>query len=135
MRNYPPDSPEAAARIVALVLVSDGNVCRSEIDALAQLDIEQALGLAPGAFAGVIRDLCEDLLMGAHGNRSLTAHLDDSMLTSFMGFIGEQGLREKVLSLAGAAARADHHLAEAEARVMQIAWRRWSPEHAPAHAL
>ena len=65
MRNYLPNSPEAAARIVALVLISDGNVCQSEIDTLRQLEIEQNLGLAPGAFANVVKDLCEDLLMGA----------------------------------------------------------------------
>lgn len=135
MRHYLPNSPEAAARIVALVLISDGNVCQSEIDTLRQLEIEQNLGLAPGAFANVVKDLCEDLLMGAHGHHSLTAHLDDSMLASFMGFISEPGLREKILCLAGAAARADRHLAEAEARVMQIAWRRWLPAHAPSPAL
>ena len=30
MRSYPRNSPEAAARIVALVLISDGHVCSSE---------------------------------------------------------------------------------------------------------
>ena len=34
MRTYPRNSPEAAARIVALVLISDGHVCRSEIETL-----------------------------------------------------------------------------------------------------
>ena len=37
MHNYPRNSPEAAARLVALVLISDGHVCRSEIEALEQL--------------------------------------------------------------------------------------------------
>ncbi len=30
LKNYPLNSPEAAGRIVALVLMSDGHVCRSE---------------------------------------------------------------------------------------------------------
>ena len=64
MRSYPRNSPEAAARIVALVLISDGHVCRSEIDALQKLQVEQELGLVPGAFAQVVHTLCEDLLMG-----------------------------------------------------------------------
>lgn len=132
MRNYAPNSPEAAARIVALVLISDGNVCRSEIETLRQLEVEGELGLSPGAFPWVVKDLCEDLLMGAHSTRCMTAHLDEPMLASLMGGITEPGLREKVLHLAGAAARADHHLADAETRVMNVAWSRWSPELAAA---
>lgn len=128
MRNYPHNSPEAAARIVALVLISDGNVCRSEIDTLRHLELEEELGLAPGAFARVVRDLCEDLLMGAHSNRCLTAHLDENMLTSMMSAISEAPLQLKVLRLAAAAAQADRHLAEAEARVMASARRQWIPE-------
>ena len=57
MRTYSPDSPEAAARIVALVMISDGHVCRSEIEALHRLDAEQELGLAPGGFASVVQAL------------------------------------------------------------------------------
>jgi hypothetical protein len=34
MRSYSRNSPEAAARIVALVLIADGHVCRSEFDVL-----------------------------------------------------------------------------------------------------
>ena len=44
MRSYPRNSPEAAARIVALVLISDGNVCRTEIEALQRLEVERELG-------------------------------------------------------------------------------------------
>ncbi|WP_182120071.1 TerB family tellurite resistance protein [Acidovorax sp. FHTAMBA] len=128
MRNYPHNSPEAAARIVALVLISDGNVCRSEIDTLRDMEVEQELGIAPGAFARVVRDLCEDLLMGAHSNRSMTAYLDENMLTSMMSAISAKPLQHKVLRLAAAAAQADRHLAEAEARVMASASRQWTPE-------
>lgn len=128
MRNYPHNSPEAAARIVALVLISDGNVCRSEIDTLRDMEVEQELGIVPGAFARVVRDLCEDLLMGAHSNRSMTAHIDENMLTSMMSAISAAPLQHKVLRLAAAAAQADRHLAEAEARVMAAARRQWTPE-------
>jgi hypothetical protein len=37
MRSYPRNSPEAAARIVALVLICDGHVCRSEVETLHRL--------------------------------------------------------------------------------------------------
>ena len=44
MRSYPCNSPQAAARIVALLLIADGHVSRSEMDALYGRDIERELG-------------------------------------------------------------------------------------------
>ena len=40
MRNYPRNSPLAAGRVLALMLIADGNVCASEIRVLKQLNAE-----------------------------------------------------------------------------------------------
>lgn len=125
MRSYPRNSPEAAARIVALVLISDGHVCRSEIEALQQLQLEEELGLAPGAFAQVVRTLCEDLLAGAYGSGSLMCSVDESTLAALLAEVDEPGLQGKVLRLASAAAGADRHLADAEALVVAAARQHW----------
>jgi len=125
MRSYPRNSPEAAARIVALVLISDGHVCRSEIDALSRLQLEQALGLAPGAFAQVVHNLCEDLLMGAYGNGSMMCCVDDATLASLLAELDEPERQSQVLRLASAAAEADNHLSDAEALVVAAARRQW----------
>ena len=61
MRTYSVNSPQAAARIVALALTSDGHVCSSEERALETLDIAGELGLAPAQFAQIVQTLCEDL--------------------------------------------------------------------------
>jgi hypothetical protein len=68
MRTYPCNSPEAAARIVALVLIADGHVCRSEFDAMNQLDAHAELGLPPDTLPRVVHTLCEDLLMWAYAS-------------------------------------------------------------------
>jgi len=104
MRTYSRNSPEAAARIVALVLISDGHVCRSEIDTLNHLHIERELGLAPGGFAQVIHTLCEDLLMGAYTSGSMMGSIDASTLASFMAEVETPAVQHKVLQLAKAAA-------------------------------
>lgn len=44
MRTYPRNSPEAAGRLLALVLLVDGHVCRRELDALQQQGVAAALG-------------------------------------------------------------------------------------------
>ena len=88
MHSYPKNSPEAAARVIALLLISDGHVSRSEMDALYGLDIERELGLAPGAFARVLRTLCEDLLMGTHERRVLTGSVNAETLSALLNEIG-----------------------------------------------
>ena len=77
-RNVHPqdNSPQAAARIVALLLIADGHVSRSEMDALYGRDIEHELGLPPGEFGQVLHTLCEDLLMGMRDRRLLTGHIE-----------------------------------------------------------
>lgn len=134
MRSYPRNSPEAAARIVALVLISDGHVCRSEIEALQQLHVEQELGLAPGAFAQVVHTLCEDLLMGAYGSSSMMCSVDEATLASLLAEVDDAVLQGRVLRLASAAAAADRHLADTEALVVEAARQHWQTGHAPAAA-
>lgn len=126
MRTYPRNSPEAAARIVALVLIADGHVCRSEVEALQQLRIEPQLGLAPGAFAQVLHTLCEDLLAGAYAGGSLMCSLDEATLASLLAEVDDRRLQRQVLRLAIAAAEVDQHLAEAEALVLAAARHQWA---------
>lgn len=125
MRSFPRNSPEAAARIVALVLIADGHVCRSEFDALSQLSAARELGLADDGMPQAVQSLCEDLLMGAHSDRSLIAQVDDAALTAIMAEVDDPALQAKVLALATAAARADQHLAEGETLVLEAAQRHW----------
>lgn len=126
MRSYPRNSPEAAARLVALVLISDGHVCRSEIEALNHLQLEAELGLAAGGFARVIHTLCEDLLLATDAGPSSIGRIDESTLSALLAEVDQAALQGKVLRLAGAAAAADRHLAEAEAMILALARRQWT---------
>jgi len=125
MRSYPHNSPEAAARIVALVLISDGHVCSSEFDILKQLGAERELGLEPQLLPHIVHTLCEELMMGGYETGSLMANVDDSTLASLMAEISDPALRKTVLRLSLAAARADGHLADGEAMVVEAARRHW----------
>ena len=125
MRTYTRNSPEAAARIVALVLIADGHVCRSEIDALDRLHVERELGLAPGGFAQLIHTLCEDLLAGAYTSGSMMGDIDESTLACLLAEVDAPALQHRVLQLARAAAAADRHLADAETVVLAAARRHW----------
>lgn len=126
MRSYPLNSPEAAARIVALVLISDGHVCSSEFDILKQLDAERELGLSGDQLPRIVHTLCEELLLGSYATGSLMCQLDDDALASLMAEVSDPSLQNKVLRLALAAARADGHLADGEAVVVEAARRHWN---------
>ncbi|MBQ0929550.1 TerB family tellurite resistance protein [Ideonella sp. 4Y16] len=135
MRSYPRNSPEAAARIVALVLIADGHVCRSEIDTLQRLQIEPTLGLAPGQFAQVVHTMCEDLLAGAYAGGSMMCSVDEPTLASLLAEVDDPTLQSATLHLAAAAAEADQHLADAEAMLVSAARRQWRLSEQPVPLL
>lgn len=125
MRTYPRNSPEAAARIVALALIADGHVSRSEIEALQHLHVDRELGLAPGSFATHVHQLCEDLLMGAYASGPMVSLIDEATLASLLDEVDAPALQHKVLRLVEAAAGADQHLADAEATVIEAVRAHW----------
>ena len=131
MRSYPRNSPEAAARIVALVLIADGHVCRSEFEVFEQLDGPRELGLTPDGLPRVVQTLCEDLLMGDHGSGSMLGAVDDSAMASLMAEVDDAAVQRKVLRLAVAAARADRHRADGEALVLAAMRRHWGLSEEP----
>ncbi len=125
MRSYPHNSPEAAARIVALVLISDGHVCSSEFDILKQLGAEREIGLEPQFLPHIVHTLCEELLAGGYETGSLMGNVDDRALASLMAEISDPALQKKVLRLSLAAARADGHLADGETLVVEAVRHHW----------
>jgi hypothetical protein len=125
MRSYPRNSPEAAARIVALVLISDGHVCSTEFGILKQLGAERELGLEPQLLPHIVHTLCEELPLGGYETGWLMDKVADSTLASLMAEISEPALQRTVLRLSLAVARADGHLADGEPVVLAAARRHW----------
>ena len=125
MRSYPPNSPEAAARIVALVLISDSHVCNSEFEALDEVDAARGLGLSPQAFHGIVQTLCADLLMDGIDSGSMLSHVDDGALASLMAELTQPELQGKVMHIAAAAVKADQHVSDGEASMLDALARHW----------
>lgn len=125
MRSYPHNSPEAAARIVALLLLSDGHMCSSELEILKQLGAERALDLEPHLLPHIVHTLREELLLGGYAAGSLMDNVDDDILASLMAEISDPALQRTVLRLSLAAARADGHLADGEIVVLEAARHHW----------
>ncbi|MBL8302191.1 MAG: TerB family tellurite resistance protein [Ideonella sp.] len=125
MRTHPRNSPEAAARILALVLISDGHVCRSEFDVLERVGASGELGLDRDGLSRVVHTLCEDLLLGAYDSGSAMTRVDPDTLAACMAEVDDPALQRTVMRLAVAVAEADRHLADGETLVLDAASRHW----------
>jgi uncharacterized tellurite resistance protein B-like protein len=119
MRSYPRNSPEAAARILALVLISDGHGCRTEFEALKRLDGVRHLGLDPEKLQGIVQTFCEDLLMEGFDGRSILSQFRAGMMASLLREVDDPHLQAQVMRLATSVAYADKHLSESETEMVE----------------
>lgn len=125
MRTYPRNSPEAAARLVALVLISDGNASKSEFEVLNGLGGVLDLGLEPKDMPGIVQTLCEDLLMEGFEGRSILTRVGEELMASLTAEIDSPHLQAQVLRIARSVIYADGHLSDAEFAMLDAISRHW----------
>ena len=125
MHNYRRNSPEAAARIVALVLISDGNASKSEFEVLNGLGGVRDLGLDPKDMPCIVQTLCEDLLMEGFDGRTILSRVGDALMASLMAEVDDLLLQAQVLRIAKKVIYADRHLSDAEFAMVDAISRHW----------
>ena len=125
MRTYPCNSPQAAARIVALTVLADRDISEAELELLDRLAIHEQLGLERSEMHAVLDSLCEDLLSSHQLQWADACPVDDRTLVGLMDEIDDPALRRKVLRLCIEIAEADTHVTDGEAIVLTAAVERW----------
>lgn len=125
MRNYPANSPQAAARIVALTMLADGNLSKSELDALERHGGYRQLGLEPEQLHDVLLALCEDLLHSANLAWADACRIDPYTLGRLMQEIDDPELRRRVLALCVQVVEADAHVSDGETLMLTQAVEYW----------
>ena len=78
MRVYLRNSPQALARLVAMVVVADGRLHDLELKWLDQRGIYDALGINAAGFGEVLLDLCRDVVLEAEQQRLYLSTQHDS---------------------------------------------------------
>jgi uncharacterized membrane protein YebE (DUF533 family) len=125
MRSYPTNSPQAAARIVALTLIADGHVDNVELDVLERAGAYEQLGLTRGEMRSVLQGFCEDLLQSQSSHWAGACQIDPGTLNQLMAEVEDAAMRKAVLRLCVAVAEADNHVADAESIVLVNAVEQW----------
>ena len=126
MRSYPVNSPQAAARIVALTLLADGHLDKAELDRLERLDVHGALGLAPRELHAILHALCDDLLSTTYQAWGGVCEIDPDTLGTLLAEITDPVLRLRVLQLCVEAVEADDHVADGESLILSAAAKQWA---------
>jgi uncharacterized tellurite resistance protein B-like protein len=129
MRSYPSNSPQAAARILALTLLSDGHLCTAELRQLHALDAAERLGLTPHELQAIVHAFCEDLLGTADHGWGAACHVDPGTLDAILAEVEDPRLRLTLLELCLSVVQADEHVADGESTVLAALVERWGLHH------
>ena len=125
MRSYPANSPQAAARIVALTVVADGDIGDAEIQWLDRVAVHEQLGLARHELHALLDTFCEDLLSSDQLKWADACPVDERTLAQLMGEIQDPALRLKLLRLCVELAEVDARVDEGESMVLVAAVEHW----------
>jgi uncharacterized tellurite resistance protein B-like protein len=129
MRSYPVNSPQAAARIVALTVVADGDIGDAEIKWLDRLAVHEQLGLARQELHALLDTFCEDLLSSDQLKWADACPVDERTLADLMGEVQDPALRLKLLRLCVELAEVDAHVDDGESSVLVAAVEHWGLHH------
>jgi len=126
MRTYPKNSPQAAARIVALTLIADGDIGQSELDLLDSQAVHEVLGLSRPQLHQVTDHFCEDLLADNLLQWAQPCPVDDLTVSDLLAEVDDPALRRTVLGICVKLAEVDGQVAEGESVVLVAAVAQWS---------
>jgi hypothetical protein len=129
MRKYSLNSPQAAARIISLTIVADGDVSKEEYALVEQLAVQELPGLSPETLNEVFDHFCEDLLSSRQLDWADDCPVDAYTLTELMGEIDDPALRRKVIGVCVRLAEVDGHVSSGESIVLVAAVEHWGLHH------
>jgi hypothetical protein len=136
MRPYPRNSPQAAARILALTVMADRDLGAAERALLDELAVHRHLGLSREALHAVFDEFCEDLLASKQLAWSDDCPVDEYTLAELMGDIDDPAVRQQLWDWCVRLAEADDRVAAGESIVLMAATAHWGLDghHGDANA-
>jgi uncharacterized tellurite resistance protein B-like protein len=121
-RSYPRNSPEAVARLLAMAMMTDGEVDDAEIALFDRLDLFRMIGLSRQDFAQVLSDYCADLRAADGAPLAADAAVVDAVIAS----VDDPHRRLMACAAMLSVCYADGRFDTAELSVMRHVLRRWN---------
>ncbi len=119
------DSPEAAARVLILSILADGQLGTCEVDILDQRDAYSRIGLSRDAFYRAMRDICGELLDLQTQTGESMFNLDGEFALGWIDAVQDATLRQTVAALIFDVIRSDGIWHPAESRLIWRLFDRW----------
>ncbi|WP_181969823.1 TerB family tellurite resistance protein [Paraburkholderia sp. DHOC27] len=126
MRHYPTNSPDAAGRILAACLLTDGHISLIELETLDRCGMERRLLLNRHRLLAIVRTLYEDLTHCGYLSWNDVCHVDPETLAWLAADVQDRQLRRDILDLCNEAVNADRNHCDREAdflRLLREAWK------------
>jgi uncharacterized tellurite resistance protein B-like protein len=124
MRSYPPDSPQAVSRLLALSVIIDGGGSPPEIAATYRIGILDHAGIEEHVFDQVLREMCMDLPTTPDGLVKVETEMIDQMLAEIV----QPELRLSLWKAMWQLVYADEEVADAELALLLRATSTWGIE-------
>lgn len=125
MQTCSPDSPQAAAKILALTMLADGDIGQDELALLDRMHVHEQLDLARDEMFDVMSDFCRSALGSPPSSGTHGCPLDECEVARLMAQITHPWLRVRLLRLCLQMAEADGRVEEGEAFVLNAAVEHW----------
>lgn len=125
--SYAENSPEAMLRIIALFIISDGEIKDAELEMLERMGVLEHFGADREGFARVIDAYCDDLIAFA-GTSRYVGLADPDWIDTVLAPVTDTQARRTLARMLLLLARSDGYFADSELAVYRQILDRWAIE-------
>jgi tellurite resistance protein len=125
MRNYLSNSPEAMARLIAMFMITDGDIDPRRIDVLEKIHAYDLLGIDRKRFTQVLRNYCDDISDEADEDDGVIHLMDRTRIDAMLDDVADRGKQLITCALAMHVAKSDGDISEVEITLLRHMMRSW----------
>ncbi|SMF11179.1 tellurite resistance TerB family protein [Pseudogulbenkiania subflava] len=125
MRPYPPNSAEAIARLLAMFLVTDGEMDHHEIEALEELNVYEVLDLGRKQFMDVLISYCDDISDEADEQDGTIHLIDKQRIDNLLTDVTDRSRRILACALAIDVTKSDGQISDPEMALLRYMMDSW----------
>lgn len=124
MRHYPADSAKAIARLLAMFMITDGNMDPREIDLLDHVNAYELLKLSRKEFAQVLVEYCNDISDEAEADGTIHL-LDKERIDTLLAEVTDRKKRIMTCALAIDISKSDETISDSELTLLHHMMKKW----------